>query len=618
MWGVFFEDINGGADGGLYAELVRNRSFEFTEPTMGWGFEGLRGGLRSERPIHPDNPHYLHLELGGIGPAPVLTNDGFAGMGVKQGESYRFSAFGRGTGAARNMLRVDLMGAEGRRLGGARLGGFSGSWSRQEVTFRCSATEARARLVVTVEGGGTLDLDMISLFPVNTWKQRKDGLRADLVQMLADLRPGFVRFPGGCIVEGRTLENRYPWKNTIGAPEQRKLLVNRWSSEFKHRPAPDYHQTFGLGFFEYFQMCEDIGAEPLPILNCGMACQFNTAEVVPLDRLDPYVQDALDLVEFANGPVTTPWGSQRAALGHPEPFGMKFLGIGNEQWGPQYVERYAVFAREIHARFPEIRLIASAGPSPEDERFHFLWPKLRELNADIVDEHCYDGPAWFLDNAGRYDRRARSGPKVFMGEYAAQSVKTGSPDNRNTWETALAEAAYLTGLERNADLVVMASYAPLFGHEERWQWRPNLIWMDNLRAYGTPNYYVQQLFSRNRGDRVVEVEVGSVSVSGRGAPRFFASAVREENPERSAGTLVLKLVNATAGPVDAVLDLAEAGRVSRRGQAITLANEDPAAENSLEQPLRVAPVTRSLSARPKFTHPCPPYSVTVLRLPLEP
>lgn len=297
---------------------------------------------------------------------------------------------------------------------------------------------------------------------------------------------------------------------------------------------------------------------------------------------------------------------------------MKFLGVGNEQWGPQYLERYAVFAREIHARFPEIRLIASAGPSPDDERFHFLWPKLRELNADIVDEHCYDGPAWFLDNAGRYDRRARSGPKVFMGEYAAQSVKTGSPDNRNTWETALAEAAYLTGLERNADLVVMSSYAPLFGHEERWQWRPNLIWMDNLRAYGTPNYYVQQLFSRNRGDRVVAVEVGAVPVSGRGAPRFFVSAVREENPERAAGTLVLKLVNATPGPMDAALDLTEAGRVSRRGQVITLGSEDLAAENSLDQPLVVAPITRAINVRPRFTHSCPPHSVTVLRLPLEP
>ena len=329
-----------------------------------------------------------------------------------------------------------------------------------------------------------------------------------MVQTLADLKPGFLRFPGGCIVEGSELDQRYQWKNTIGPIEDRKLLINRWNYEFLHRPTPDYFQTFGLGFFEFFQLCEDIGAEPLPILNCGMACQFNSGELVPLEQLDPFIQDALDLIEFANGPATSLWGAKRAALGHPQPFNLKMLGVGNEQWGAQYIERYARFAKVLKEKHPEILLVSDAGPSPADDRFNFLWPKLRELKADIVDEHCYANPIWFLANTHRYDNYDRNGPKVFMGEYAAQSVAMVSPKNRNNLECALAEAAYMTGLERNADVVRMASYAPLFAHVDAWQWTPNLIWCDNLRVYGTPNYYVQQLFSRNRGDVVLPVDLG--------------------------------------------------------------------------------------------------------------
>jgi len=282
-------------------------------------------------------------------------------------------------------------------------------------------------------------------------------LRADVVQLLADLQPGFMRFPGGCIVEGKVLETRYQWKTTIGPVAERKLIINRWNYEFKHRPTPDYYQSFGLGFFEFFQLSEDIGAEPLPILNCGMACQFNSGELVPLDELDPFVQDALDLIEFANGPATSHWGAKRAALGHPAPFGMKMLGIGNEQWGPQYVERLAVFTKAIRAKHPEIQLVADAGPSPQDERFHYLWPKLRELEMDVVDEHSYANPVWFLSNSDRYDNYDRKGPKIFFGEYAAQSVAICSTKNRNNLECAISEAAYMTGLERIADVVCMAS-----------------------------------------------------------------------------------------------------------------------------------------------------------------
>jgi alpha-L-arabinofuranosidase len=311
--------------------------------------------------------------------------------------------------------------------------------------LRAAATDPKAHLEIIMKGAGQVDLDLVSVFPKHTWKDRPGGLRADMVQMLADLKPGFMRFPGGCIVEGHYLTNRYQWKNTIGLPEDRKLLMNRWNDEFKHRSAPDYFQSFGLGFFEFFQVCEDIGAEPLPILNCGMACQFNSAELAPVDQLDPYIQDALDLIEFSNGSSTSPWGARRVAMGHRAPFHMKLLGVGNEQWGPQYLERYERFAKVLKAKYPDIQLISSAGPSPADDRFKFAWPKLRELNADIVDEHCYAAPSWFLQNTHRYDHYDRSGPKVFMGEYAAQSVATVSPKNRNDLECALAEAAYMTG-----------------------------------------------------------------------------------------------------------------------------------------------------------------------------
>jgi alpha-L-arabinofuranosidase len=299
------------------------------------------------------------------------------------------------------------------------------------------------------------------------------------------------------------LSRRYQWKKTIGPIEDRKLLINRWNYEFKHRPAPDYFQSFGLGFFEFFQLCEDIGAEPLPILNCGMACQFNSGELVPVSQLAPYIQDGLDLIEFANGSSNQGWGATRAAMGHPAPFNLKMLGVGNEQWGPQYLERYAAFAGELKRRYPQIKLVSAAGPAPADDRFEFLWPRLRQLRADIIDEHCYANPIWLFSNSGRYDQYSRKGPKVFMGEYAAQSVAIVSPNNRNNLECALAEAAYMLGLERNADVVRMASYAPLFANAEGWQWTPDLIWADSLRVFGTPSYFVQQLFMQNRGDAVL-------------------------------------------------------------------------------------------------------------------
>ncbi len=616
MWGVFFEDINFGADGGLYADLVKNRSFEFTQPMMGWKrteSAGVKGVVEvvDKTPLNGNNPHYLRVSLPSDAQGLGLINEGFAGMGIRSGERYRFTVWARSPGSAPT-LRIELQSADGTTIASGKISGIGEEWNKYGATLKASATEPKARLVLSFEGAGTVDVDMVSLFPIRTWKNRPGGLRADLVQMLADLKPGFVRFPGGCIVEGHYLTNRYQWKTTIGRPEERRLIMNRWNDEFKHRPAPDYFQSFGLGFYEYFLMCEDIGAEPLPILNCGMACQFNSGELASLSELDPYIQDALDLIEFANGASSTPWGSKRAAMGHRKPFGMKMLGIGNEQWGPEYVERYAAFAKVLKQKHPEIQLISSAGPGPDDERFHFLWPKLKELKADIIDEHCYANPEWFLNNAGRYDRRERTGPKVFMGEYAAQSVKTVSPENRNNWGTALAEAAYLTGLERNADLVVMASYAPLFAHVDLWQWRPNLIWFDNLKVFGTPNYYVQQLFSRNRGDRVLPVEIKGELLQEEGHIRFFASATRDVKE----GEVVLKIVNPLCTPVELRIALAGVKKVGSKAEATVLTSANMSDENSLENPRLIYPTEERVSGvSSTFSYLVKAQSVTMLRIP---
>ena len=400
MFGIFFEDINFGADGGLYPELVKNRSFEFNEPLTGWhemmavdqaGLHASKGemAIATDQPLNANNPHYLEVrvhEAGGYG----FYNAGFRGMGVHSGADYRFSAWVRTTGP--KALRVALE-DNGKVIASGKIEGFAGGWKRYETVIHADATADQARLNLYVDQPGTIDLDMVSLFPVDTWKGRPNGLRKDLVQLLADMHPGFIRFPGGCIVEGRQLLTRYRWKTTVGDVEQRKTIINRWNDEFDKRPAPDYFQSFGLGFFEYFQLAEDIGARPLPILNCGMACQFNTSETAMMSELDEYVQDALDLIDFANGPVTTPWGKLRAQMGHPAPFHLEMIGIGNEQWGDRYIERYKVFADALKAKHPEIKLVAAGGPTPAGEPFESMWTAWRQLHPDFVDEHYYMSPA---------------------------------------------------------------------------------------------------------------------------------------------------------------------------------------------------------------------------------
>ena len=625
MFGVFFEDINFGADGGLYPERVKNRSFEFPEPLMAWKQIG-RGDSKGtvtvldENPINANNSHYLHIEVEKPGNGFGAMNEGFRGIGVQRGAAYAFSLYARNVehtqraGNTRRVernpvaLRVELEDESGRILGKGRLVGLTPTWKKYSITLVPSATGLKAHLNLLTEGRGTIDLDMVSLFPKGTWKNRENGLRADLVQLLKDMKPGFLRFPGGCIVEGRYLKTRYQWKTTIGDLTKRRLIINRWNDEFKHKPAPDYYQSFGLGFYEYFQLSEDIGAQPLPIINCGMACQFNSGELAPLDQLDPYIQDALDLIEFANGPVNSSWGRLRAEMGHPAPFNLKMMGVGNEQWGPQFIERYQQFSKVLKEKHPEIALVSDAGPSPNDERFHFLWSKLRELKADIVDEHYYMAPSWFLANSDRYDNYPRTGPKVFAGEYAAQSVGIASPNNRNNWECALAEAAFVTGLERNADVVRMASYAPLFAHVDAWQWTPDMIWFDNLRSYGTPNYYVQKLFSANKGTRILPVLLDGSSKNGQ--QNLYASA----SLDKPASEIVLKVVNAANSPKEVRVNLTGAGAIKRIGKAYILTSADLKSENSFETPMKVSPLERQLTAAREFNFTFAPNSLTVLRI----
>jgi len=613
MWGIFFEDINFAADGGIYAELVKNRSFEFYKPLMGWRIlkpDTTTGVLIINRGgVNEANPRFVRITIGGKEEPFGLLNEGFRGIGLKQGVQYTFSVLARQMVGSNIKMRIEVLNSGGSIIGTANLQPDSKEWKKYAVTFVSSATDPKGKLRIGFEGKGSLDIDMVSLFPGDTWKNRPGGLRADLVQLLADLKPGFLRFPGGCIVEGHELANRYQWKKTIGDAEERLLIVNRWNTEFKHRPTPDYYQSFGLGFFEYFQMAEDIGAEPLPILNCGMACQFNTAEVVPLDQLDPYIQDALDLIEFANGPVTSRWGKIRSGMGHPAPFNLKMIGVGNEQWGPQYIERYELFTKAIKAKYPGIKIITGTGPSPDGKFFDFAASELKKLNAEIVDEHYYANPDWFLKNASRYDNYDRNSYKIFAGEYAAQSQFTCSPDNRNTWKCALAEAAFMTGLERNADVVHLASYAPLFAHVEGWQWTPDLIWFDNLKSFGTANYFVQLMFSNNKGTQVLPMLEENKPLTGQTG--LYGSAVFDQ----AKGEIILKLVNASDKPQKVSIILEGARKLDPKAMATVLKSSDLNMFNTIEKPFSVSPSDQEFVVKGKTLQPeLAANSFTVIRI----
>jgi len=557
------------------------------------------------------NSHYLRIKSSGNGKGFGISNEGFRGIGIQKDAEYRFSMRARTVDSPPVTLHIEI--EEGNHVvGETQLVVLTNAWKNYEATLRPRDSINKGHLNLVVQGNGTVDVDLISLYPNDTWQNRPNGLRSDLVKLLKEMKPGFLRFPGGCIVEGRYLDQRYQWKTTIGDLDERKLIINRWNTEFNWRLTPDYYQSFGLGYYEYFQLAEDIGAEPLPIINCGMACQFNSGELAPLEDLDHYIQDAIDLIEFANAPVNTAWGRKRSEMGHPKPFNLKMIGIGNEQWGPQYVERYEVFAKVLKQKYPNISLVTSAGPAPEGERFDFLWQTMRKLKADLIDEHYYMAPQWFRDNSARYDNYPRTGPKVFAGEYAAQSVGIARPENRNNWECALSEAAFITGLERNSDVVQMSSYAPLFGHVDAWQWTPNLIWFDNLRSFGTPNYYVQKMFSVNKGTRRLPILIDGSAKNGQN--ELYATASLDE----VSGEVIVKIVNTGSAAKETRITLAGAQRVGQSGKTLVLQSEDLKAENSLDQPTRIAPVEKQFQLPGgEFSYSVLPRSFTVLRVPLR-
>lgn len=593
MYGHFFEDINFGADGGLYAELVKNRSFEFPQNLMGWDTFG-NVTLQNDGPFER-NPHYVRL--GNPGHAHKRTgieNEGFFGIGIKADEPYRFSVWARGEN---QKIRVELIDnasmGETQVITSKDLTVNSKEWKKYEVILTPKATFAKAHLRIFLASSGTVDLEHVSLFPVNTWKNRENGLRKDLVQALLDTKPGIFRFPGGCIVEGTDIEDRYQWKNSVGPVENRPLNSNRWEYTFPHRFYPDYHQTYGMGFFELFQLAEDLGAEPLPVVNCGLACQYqnNTPDAhVKVEDLGSYIQDALDLIEFANGSTDTEWGKLRADMGHPEPFNLKFIGVGNEQWGPEYPERLKLFVEAIRKAYPDIKIIGSSGPNSEGKDFDYLWPEMRKLKVDLVDEHFYRPEDWFLKSGSRYDNYDRKGPKVFAGEYACH----GKGKKWNHFHASLLEAAFLTGVERNADVVHMVTYAPLLAHVEGWQWRPDLIWFDNLRSVRTCSWYVQSIYGHNRGTNVVPLTMDKKPVSGQeGQNGLFASAVWDEPTQ----TYIVKVVNTSDKAQKLNLEFAGLKKSFQLtdGKCTTLHCDNPEAENTLDEPNKIVPKETSVS-----------------------
>ena len=593
MYGLFFEDINYAADGGLYGELVKNRSFEFPQNFMGWQTFGnveLKGDGPFERCPHYvvlSDPQHVERRTG-------LVNEGYFGIGVNKGEEYRFTVWAKapkGTGRITVQLIDPATMGERQEFASAKVDVKSADWQKYEVRLKANQTNNKAQLRIFLDGRNAVCLEHVSLFPVNTFKNRENGMRRDLAQALADAHPGVFRFPGGCIVEGTDLATRYQWKNTIGPVENRPLNGNRWQHTFTHRFFPDYYQSYGLGFYEYFLLSEDMGAEPLPVLNVGMSCQFqnrNDAKWhVAVDDLKPYIDDCLDLIEFANGDTTTTWGRKRAEMGHPAPFNLKLIGVGNEQWDTLYFERLKPFVKAIKAKYPKIQIVGTSGPDSEGKMFEIGWKAMNELKADLVDEHFYRNEEWFLKSGLRYDNYSRKGPKVFAGEYACH----GKGKKWNHYEASIYEAAFMTDMERNADVVWMTAYAPLFAHVEGWQWRPDLIWYDNVRMFKSVSYYVQQMYAMNRGTNVLPMTMAGKPIAGQGGQDgLFASSV----VDKTDGTVIVKVINTskTAQPVTINLN---GFKGKAQAATLTLSHSEMDAENTLDQPEKITPKEGSIS-----------------------
>ncbi|MEY4918578.1 MAG: hypothetical protein RL616_2491 [Verrucomicrobiota bacterium] len=610
LFGIFFEDLNYAADGGLYAELVQNRSFEYSaadraewNSLTAWELVQRDGGqgvvvVDRAQPLHPNNPSYAVLGVKNGGGGVGLQNSGFDGIVIHAGERYDVSLFARQLSNPEGSLTVQLENKSGELLGETKLPSLTSAWKKYSVTIDATNSATDAHLVVLAFHPGRIGLDEISLFPQATFKNRANGLRADLAQAITDIHPKFMRFPGGCLAHGDGLDNFYLWKNTIGPVEQRKEQRNIWG----------YHQSVGLGYFEYFQFCEDIGATALPVLPAGVSCQNSGGSVtkkggqgqrgLPLEEMPAYIQDALDLIEWANGPANSTWGAKRAAAGHPAPFNLKYLGVGNEDAQTEtFRERFKMINDAVKAKHPEITVVGTVGPAPDGADFNAGWKFARAQQVDMVDEHYYKSPRWFWDNLTRYDSYDRTKSKVYAGEYAAHDK-----DRVNTLCSALAEAAHLTALERNGDVVRLSSYAPLLAKQGHTQWRPDMIYFDNTRLLRSVNYFVQQMFGQNSGDVYLPVKLSTE------AKNLATSCVRDTK----SGDVILKLVNNDTNAVALQINLAGIGEIKSATRTV-LAGEATKV-NSFEHPDAVVPVAENFPAGKNFTCEVPASSLTVLRL----
>jgi alpha-L-arabinofuranosidase len=605
LLGVFFEDINYAADGGLYAELIQNRDFEYAlsdregkdknwTSTHSWSLRGDNGtfAIDSTSPIHTNNPHYAVIDI--KMPGAALVNSGFDGIAVRKGEQYKLSFFAKQLGGSGGPIVARLVNKDGDEVGTVEVAGPSNSWHQATATITASDDAADARLELQPTVAGRVALEMISLFPEKTFKDRKNGLRADLAQLVSDLRPRFMRFPGGCVAHGDGLKNIYRWKNTIGPLEARKPQRNLWG----------YHQTAGLGYFEYFQFCEDIGAEPLPVIAAGVPCQNSATGGggqqggIPLSEMDEYIQDILDLVEWANGDVNTTWGRKRAEAGHPQPFNLKYVGIGNEDLITDiFEERFTMIFKAIKKTHPEITVIGTVGPSSEGTDYEEGWEIAKKLQVPMVDEHYYQNPSWFIYNQDFYDRYDRSKSKVYLGEYAAHL-----PGRPNNLETALAEALYLTSLERNGDIVSMASYAPLLAKDRHTQWNPNLIYFNNTEVKPTVGYEVQKLYGTNAGDKYIPADITLTNNQEAVKKRIAYSIVQDTKTK----DVIIKMVNMLPVSVDVAIDIKDLKLTGAKADK-TVLHGDP-------EDKKLQPSISTIDLADKFESALMPYSFTVLRL----
>ncbi|MCA0232686.1 MAG: carbohydrate binding domain-containing protein [Bacteroidetes bacterium] len=624
LFGLFFEDINYAADGGLYAEQVQNRSFEYNPaeqrnwhhlsfweyitPVFSYG----NLSIETKEPVHPNNPHYAVLTINRVGvhafgprtdipenkgtPGVGIKNSGFDYIVVKQGEKYNFSMFSRLLSTTPISVKISLQAPKGKVLAETQLTVDTKDWRKYTATLTASESSDSTSLVVLATTEGQMALDVVSLFPEKTFKNRPNGLRTDLAQLLADMKPAFIRFPGGCLAHGDGVGNMYRWQNTIGPVEQRVEQRNLWG----------YHQTAGLGYFEYFQFCEDIGARPLPVLPAAVSCQNSGGtwrvggtgqQALPMEELDEYVQEVLDLIEWANGPATSVWGAKRAAAGHPEPFKLEYIGIGNEdKITPEFEERFKIITQAVKTKYPNITLIGTSGPFSEGEDFEKGWKISNDLSVPIVDEHYYKEPKWFLSNLNRYDSYDRTKAGVYLGEYASWG---------NKLSNAIAEAAYMIGLERNGDVVKMASYAPLLAKKDHTQWKTDMIFFDNKRVSLTPNYHVQKMFTANQGDVYFEDIISKDSKD----TTLAASCVRDSQ----TGDVILKMVN--TGKIASALKVnlsAFKNLLPDAEQTVIFGEENT--ENTLEKPTNIAPVSSTMKVTKGFEYVAPAMSLTVIRI----